>query len=303
MKRGVVDIGTNSVRLLIAKIQDGEIAEGRKYIRIIRLGEAVDSRGRIGEAAIRRCLEALGEFVRIAKAEGIETLHALATSALRDAQNREEVLRRIQSTWPIEVEIVDGEKEAEMGFRGVLSSLDFDGACLMIDIGGGSTEFVVGDKEKILYRKSLDIGAVRMTEQFITSDPVDSKQARKLSEHVQTMLRRGLSDMPAVQEVLLIGIGGTITTLAAVKLHMNRYDREKIQMAKVSRDEVRALVATFETLPLDERKSIPGLAPERADIIFAGSVILERILTFFDHGEIIVSDCDNLEGYLLTKIL
>jgi len=301
MKRAVIDIGTNSIRMLVADMEKGKIVSGKKHVRMVRLGEMVDHSRVIGENALERCMDALDEFVKIALDEGAHDIKALATSAVRDAGNRDEIVQKIQSVLPIEVEILSGNEEAEMGYFGVISSFDAKGIIMMVDIGGGSTEFVVGNKEKIFYKKSLDIGAVRMTEQFIKSDPVDPVESRELERHVRNIIKSGLADVFPFEKGIAVGIGGTITTLGAIKLKMENYNREKIHLASIGLGEIREMISGFGKAKLDSRKKIVGLDSERADIIYAGSIILQEIMEIFGYKDIIVSDYDNLEGYLMTR--
>lgn len=303
-KQGVIDIGTNSIRLLVASLQAGRILEGRKHVRMVRLGESVDCRGRIDEKALVRCIKALEELMAIAEREGVEgRIKALATSAVRDAENRRKVIGRIEAAVPVSVEILDGETEAEMGFKGVVAGIEESREIVVVDIGGGSTEFVVGRLAGgIRFKRSLDMGAVRMTEQFLSLDPPDPAEARRLSAHIDRLLRENLGDMPMPEPMLLVGIGGTVTTLGAVKAGMDPYDPNRIHKSVLTRGDVRDLEVLFATRPLEERRSIVGLPPERADIIQAGTLILDRIMERMGCRQLVVSDTDNLEGYLLTKI-
>jgi exopolyphosphatase/guanosine-5'-triphosphate,3'-diphosphate pyrophosphatase len=301
MKRAVIDIGTNSIRLLVAEMQSGKIMSGKKYVRMVRLGEMVDYAGVIGEAALGRCMKVLKEFVEIAAIEKEGRIKALATSAVRDAKNRNEIVGRIESELPIDVEILSGDEEAEMGYFGVLSSFEAQGVFMMVDIGGGSTEFVIGSRERIYYKKSIDMGAVRMTEQFIKSDPVNPEDSIRLERHIRGIIKSNLSDINIFDKGTLIGIGGTITTLGAIKLKMGKYDREKIHLTSIGKGDIRGIVGELGRLPLEIRKSIIGLDSERADIIYAGSIILQEVLNYFGCNDIVISDCDNLEGYLMTR--
>ncbi|HKL10683.1 MAG TPA: Ppx/GppA phosphatase family protein [Clostridia bacterium] len=301
MKRAVIDIGTNSIRLLVADIENGKIISGKKHVRMVRLGEMVGRSRKIGEKALERCMDALDEFVKMALAEGVEDIKALATSAVRDAVNRDEIVKKIQSTLSLEVDILSGDEEAEMGYLGVISSFDAEGVFMMVDIGGGSTEFVVGNKEKIFYKKSLDMGAVRMTEQFIKSDPVDPIESHELERHVRKIIKSELKGIPSFEKGIAVGIGGTITTLGAIKLKMENYNREKIHLASIDRKEIHEMTSGFGETPLSRRRKIIGLDSERADIIYAGSIILQEIMEFFGCNDIKISDYDNLEGYLMTR--
>ena len=301
MKRAVIDIGTNSIRLLVAEMENGKITNGKKYVRMVRLGEMVDQVGVIGEAAIERCMNVLKEFVEIAAIENDVRIKALATSAVRDAKNRKEIVERIESEFPIDVEILSGDDEAEMGYFGVVSSFEVQGVFMMVDIGGGSTEFALGSRDRIYYKKSLDMGAVRMTEQFIKSDPVDIEDSINLERHIRDIIKNNLLDINDFEKVALIGIGGTITTLGAIKLKMEKYDREKIHLTRIGKEEICGIVGELGRLPLENRKSIIGLDSERADIIYAGSLILKEVLNYFVCNDILISDCDNLEGYLMMR--
>lgn len=301
MKRAVIDIGTNSIRLLVADMEKGKIKSGQKHVRMVRLGEMVDHSRIIGENAFERCMEALDEFVKIALDEGAHDIKALATSAVRDAGNRDEIISRIEAALPLEIDMLSGDEEAEMGYFGVLSSFDAKDVFMMVDIGGGSTEFVVGNKKEIIYKKSLDMGAVRMTEKFIKSDPVDTVESFELESHVRNIIKNELGDVPLFTKGIAVGIGGTITTLGAIKLKMENYDRERIHLASIGLGEIREMISVLGKAKLNSRRNITGLDSERADIIYAGSIILQEIMQFFGYKEIIVSDYDNLEGYLMTR--
>lgn len=299
----VIDIGTNSIRMLIAKIENGNIIYSKKALEMTRMGEGVDKTKELSSAAINRSINALRKFKTEAQKEGIDKINAIATSAVRDAVNRDEFLRRAKYEIDLDIEVISGEREAELGFMGVVNGINEDvDNLLVIDIGGGSTEFIFGNDRGIKYSKSLNVGAVRMTDKHVANDPITDKEMASMTSDIRCILSQILNEINEFGKVYAIGIGGTATTLAAIDQGLKIYDRDKVHNYELKIDEIQKLIEKFESLNNDQRKKIKGLQPKRADIILAGSNILYEILTALGIETIRISDFDNLEGYIFKKI-
>ena len=287
MRVAAVDLGTNTTRLLVADVQDGRVSEVHRETRITRLGEGVDARGRLLPVPVARVRNALSDYRRTLERLGAERTLAVATSAVRDAENGEAFLGEVEWSYGFATRLVSGDEEAELTRRGV----EPRPGTLVVDIGGGSTELIVDD-----VHVSLDIGAVRYTERFLHTDPPDQHElddcARAvlavLAEHVRLAARSA------------IGVAGTVTTLAALDLGLERYDRERVHAHRLSAAGARTQLERLAALPLRERRELPALEPERAPVIVAGAVILVTILDHFGLDEIEVSEHDILDGIALA---
>lgn len=302
-KYAAIDIGTNSMRLLIAEVENGEIIKSFKDLETTRMGEGVDHTGKLTQGAIDRNLEALKRFNAIVRGEGISSIPVIATSAVRDAQNKDIFLQRAEQEAGVAVDVIDGDREAELGFAGVLHGLKEKGEnILVIDIGGGSTEFILGNENGIQYMVSHNVGAVRMTEKCVVNDPPLSQDIHRLEEEIDQVILPTIMKLQERKIDRVIGIGGTATTIAAVHLKLAIYDRDKVHNTDVHLEEVRNVLKSFLVVPLSERKKIQGLHPKRADVITAGTVILDRILTLLKIDEFRISEYDNLEGLIFEQL-
>jgi len=303
MKVAAIDVGTNSMRLLIADYEDGDFKSREKHINVTRLGLDVDRDGIIGEGAIQRNLDSLDEFGSLARREGCEEIWAIGTSALRDSKNSDEFVKRAAEKSGIAVEIISGSAEADMGFIGVLQGLDRkDENILVVDIGGGSTEFIVGNKDGIKFIKSENIGALRMTEKFLRQDPVDTLEYGLMESYISEELDDTIDKVCKLNIKKVVGIGGTITSVAAMLQEMEPYDMEKIHGSVIRYSEISQLLGSLKNMRLSEKRMIKGLQPQRADIITAGVGILEIILRMICFDRMAVSEYDNLEGLIAKKM-
>lgn len=300
-KYSVIDIGSNSIRLLNAVVKDNEIVSAKKYLNMTRLGFGVDKTKILSDESMSKSIEALKKYNEMIVEFGGKFIGAYATSAVRDSNNKQEFLDAVKKENNIKIEVISGEEEALLGYYGVLAGLKDARKVLIIDIGGGSTELILGDKEKIHSAVSLNIGAVRMTDKYITSDLVQNVEKENIISFVNKLIGVEVEKIKAFNPDVVVGIGGTITTIAAIDLQMQEYDREKIHNYEVSFDVIRAINSDLERKKLEERKKIPGLQPKRADIIYAGGIILEMIMDASKLCNISVSDYDNLEGALVKK--
>ena len=285
MRVGVVDLGTNSTRLLVADVDDGHVQEIERRTEITRLGEGVDERRKLLPLPIARVRNVLAEYRRELAAQGAERVLAIGTSAVRDAENGEAFLGEVEWSYGFKSRLLSGEEEAELTRRGVANGRELRDGTLVLDIGGGSTELITAAS-----RKSLDLGSVRLTERFLRSDPPTRDELDACADAVRKVL-------PALGPDSAIGVAGTITTLAALEL--GRYDPEEIHGYRLSRKGVEAQLERLASLPLAERRELPGLEPERAPVIVAGAVIVDEVLRRYGLDELEVSERDLLHGAAL----
>lgn len=301
MKRAVVDIGTNSTRLYIADVTD-RISRIEKHTIITRLGRGVDKDRRLSYDSMMRNLDALKQYKRIAGSMGITEIKGIATSAVRDAENRDEFIETIRETVGMDIKVISGEEEAELGFLGASSELH-EGSALVIDIGGGSTEFIYGVEGRIILLDSLDIGAVRMTERYLSSGLISAEAINRAYEFIRGKVRGVIEKIVPYGRPEIVGIGGTITTLAAVDQELKVYDIDRVHGYRLNRDHVESILQKFVGMELEDRKHIYGLQPERADIIPAGTLILKTIMDEMESKHVIVSECDNLDGFMIKTYI
>lgn len=301
MKIGAIDIGTNSMRLLVADYINGKIENRKKFINTTRIGQGVDKEGYINKEAIDRNIKALETFSDICKEEGCEKIYAMGTSALRDSKNKNEFIDLAKEKTGIEIEIISGVEESNLGFKGVLEGLNEKNNILVIDIGGGSTEFIIGNREGISFAKSENVGALRMTEKFLKKDPIDNKEFEDMEEFIENTLKDTLEYIKSCNISCLVGIGGTITSLSAMNQELEVYSMEKIHNSEVCKKDIDIVLQSLKNMTLNDKKRLKGLQPKRADIITAGVKILDKIMEKLESQKIIVSEYDNLEGLICQK--
>lgn len=302
MKIGAIDIGTNSMRLLTTDLIDNKLTNRKKYVNTTRIGQGVDENGFITEEAMERNINALKEYHDKCLDYGCEKIYCMGTSALRDSKNRSEFIKRAKEESGIDVNVVDGEIEAKLGFSGVTNGIDKEGDILVIDIGGGSTEFIFGNKEGIERNVSINIGALRLTEKYLSegySDSAFSDMRKFINEQIKDIV----SYLNEKEIECVCGIGGTITSLSAVNQNLEVYSMEKVHGSVITREEVQKMMDKFVSCSDEERKHINGLQPKRADIIAAGTEILICIMDNLSKKDVVVSEYDNLEGIAYSSIL
>lgn len=302
MKIGAIDIGTNSMRLLIADYINGSLLNREKYVNTTRIGQGVDKQGYIVDEAISRNVNALKEFLDICNKKGCEHVFAMGTSALRDSKNTDEFIRIVKDKTGIDLEIISGLEESNLGFLGVLEGLEEDNKIFVIDIGGGSTEFIIGDKDGIEFAKSENIGALRMTEKFLKDEQINNIEFDNMKNFIKEEIKTTLSIIKQKNVKKLVGIGGTITSLSAINQKLEIYSMQKIHNSKLSQKEVEKILQNLINMTLSDKKQLKGLQPKRADIITAGVEILNIIMKELRINEIIVSEYDNLEGLICQKL-
>ena len=300
MKIGTIDIGTNSMRLLTAVYENGKLIDRKKYINTTRIGQGVDDKGYISKEAIDRNIEALKEFKAICDKEGCDYVYCMGTSALRDSKNSSEFIELAKKETIVDVEIITGEREYNLGFLGVLEGVEKDDSeeILVIDIGGGSTEFIVGNKEGINFCKSENIGALRLTEKFLKTEVVKDSELKDTIDFINKTIENTINTIKSKNIKKLIGIGGTITSVSAINQKLEVYSMEKVHNSKICKKEVDQILQMLKNMTLEDKKRLNGLQPKRADIITAGVVILDMIMEKLELNEIIVSEYDNLEGLM-----
>lgn len=304
MKYAVIDMGSNSIRLMIAEVAAGQLGQVEKHLEMTRLGAGVNETHQLSEQSMDDTVKAIMKFREMAESANAKLLGAFATSAVRDAANGQAFGKRVLEATGVEVNIISGAEEAELGFKGVCKGLDKGLAkerFVIIDIGGGSTELIVGEGEQILYRKSFNVGVVRMTGKHITTDPIVSSEADRLAQDVKDILEEGIEAVRALSPSVAIGIGGTATTFGTLDLQMTVYDRDRIHNTFVGLGSLEKTVDHLEKLSVEEKRQLPGLMPKRADVIYAGGVILKHLLSTITLEGFYVSDYDNLEGILAKQ--
>jgi exopolyphosphatase/guanosine-5'-triphosphate,3'-diphosphate pyrophosphatase len=289
-KISVIDVGTNTVLLLIAsKNEKGEIFPVKTAQRITRLGEGVDSRGYLNKEAMLRTFNAVLEFYW--KSFGkVQNIIICGTSALRDAKNRREFTEKIKEEIGPPLEILSPEEEAKWTFYGAfVNKNEIKENTVVMDIGGGSTEFVVGSKNEISNLVSINIGSVRLTERFIKNDPPPEKELREVKKFVLQEIEKSTKDFPKKLS-MLVGVAGTVTTISAVNLKMEIYNPDVIHGYEMTIKDIEKLIKKFSKRNNEERKKLPGLEPKRADVITAGAIILHSAMEYFKFEKITVSD-------------
>ncbi|KPU42773.1 guanosine-5'-triphosphate,3'-diphosphate pyrophosphatase [Oxobacter pfennigii] len=300
MLLGAMDIGTNSTRLLIADV-DGEVKRIEKHTIITRLGKMVDQSKRLGQEGIDKNINALLRFKELCLSYGIRDVYAIATSAVRDASNRYEFISAVKRETGIDIEVISGEKEAQLGFLGA-SSVVKEGYCLICDIGGGSTELILGLDGKVIKGQSIDIGSVRITERFSGLNTSEDN-IKNAYEYIKAIVNSAVDDIKTIKNISLVGIGGTVTTLAAIDMGLTTYDIDRVHEYKLNKNRVDAIFSRFISLSLEERYNIPGLQRERADVIPMGTLILKTVMEVTNLYSITVSEKDNLDGLLIDRCI
>jgi len=297
-----IDIGTNSVRLLLAEIKNDQIMRSDKMIETTRLGQDVSKTGVLREENMNHTAEAVQRFVGKAREYQAGNIFVMATSAVRDALNRDIFIQKIQLIAGVEVELLSGEVEAKIGYLGVLCGLeDKNMSTLTLDIGGGSTEYIYGANDQIQFSTSLDIGAVRLTDLYLKSDPPKKEEIANILAHIKNEFKKIGKNFENHSFDKAIGIGGTISSYGSMALKMAEFNAEKIHNYRLTQSDINACTQNLCVLNRAQRKSLIGLEEKRADIIIAGGIILSESMKTLKIKEIFISDYDNLEGYLYYK--
>lgn len=303
MRAAAIDIGTNSTRLLVGEVEsrDGQLVELDRRMTITRLGAGVDATRELSSGGIERTLAALREYRGIIDTfDGVERVRATATSAARDASNRNDFFDPAADALGVELELLTGEEEAALSFLGATTGLAgvAEPPYLVVDIGGGSTEFIVGNAvpEGLI---STDMGCVRLTEAWLHSDPPAAEELSQAVHVVREHLADVRRELPGSGEAkTLIGLAGTVSTFAAVEQGLATYDRDKIHHFRITKTVAEELFRLFVTEPIEQRRHNPGLDEGRVDVIVGGAVILVTIMRTLGYSEMLVSETDILDGLL-----
>lgn len=298
-----LDLGTNSTRVLVARPAGGKLAIVDRRNTITRLGQGVDTTGRLADEAVERTLACLRGYREVLDAHGVERMRAAATSAARDAANRDEFFDAVEQVVGVRPELLTGDVEGRMSFLGATGDLDHAlGPFLIVDIGGGSTEFIVGT-DRVEGVISVDVGCVRLTEKYLDHDPPLPEELSACLSLVDAHLDDVVRELPAVAEArTLVGLAGTITTVAAVEIGLATYDRDRIHHFRLTRDAAEDVFRTLATESRAERIHNPGLEEARADVIVGGCCVLVALFRRFGFDEMIVSEADILDGLALSLV-
>ncbi|MET9642045.1 exopolyphosphatase [Streptomyces syringium] len=301
-----IDCGTNSIRLLVADADPatGELKELDRRMTIVRLGQGVDRTGRLAPEALERTFAACREYAEVIKEHGASRLRFVATSASRDAENREDFVRGVVGILGVEPEVISGDQEAEFSFTGATKELtgrdDLAKPYLVVDIGGGSTEFVVGE-EHVRAARSVDVGCVRMTERHlvhdgVVTDPPTYRQLSAIKADIEAALDQAEQTVPLTEARTLVGLAGSVTTVAAIALGLPEYDSSAIHHARISLDQVQEITGMLLSSTHEQRAAIPAIHPGRVDVIGAGALVLQSVMERIGAREVVVSEHDILDG-------
>ena len=291
-----IDCGTNSIRLLIADITGGNFKEVLRTMEIVRLGQGVDQNKSFHPDAIARTLSAVEKFAQLIASKGVEKIRFCATSATRDASNRDLFTNGVKKILGVEVEVIPGEQEATLSFIGATKELSqSDGPFLVVDIGGGSTEFVFGS-EKVEFAKSVNIGCVRMSERHLNLQPPTRAQIAEAIIDIDLAITQAAKVVPISQAKSLVAVAGTATTVAAAALKLAEYDRYLIHLSRISAPSVHQVAAMFQSMNKDQIAALGYMHPGRVDVITAGALVLSRIMAATGASEFIASESDILDG-------
>ncbi len=295
-----IDCGTNSIRLLIADVADAALTDVVRETRIVRLGEGVDRSGRLAPAALERTRIALGDYAAAIADQQAERIRMVATSATRDADNRDAFVDMVRGELRVDPQVIDGAEEAALSFAGAASVFGADrGPLLVADIGGGSTELVRGDAGAELRSFSMDVGCVRLTERHLHDDPPRPDQIAAAEADVRAAIGRAREHVPLDPAVTLVGVAGTVLTLAALVFGVERYDEAAIHGATMSAAQVREVTAELLAMTRAQRAALPAMHPGRADVIGAGALVLRTLVDEIGVHAVTASAHDVLDGIVL----
>lgn len=297
-----IDCGTNSIRLLISRVDDeGNLIEITRRMIIVRLGEGVDATGKFSDAALARVFAACDEYAELIKTHEVSAIRFIATSASRDVSNRDEFATGVKARLGCELEVISGETEAELSFAGATFELakKFAGPYLVLDIGGGSTEFVLGT-EKPEFARSVNIGCVRMTERHLNQDPPSAESIQAATKDIEDAITLAAEIVPVEKAITVIGLAGSVTTVAAMALGLDKYDREAIHGSLISAQSIHRTTEKFLSMTREQRAALPYMHPGRVDVIGAGALVLDRIVRRIKVESIVVSEQDILDGIAIS---
>jgi len=303
MRVGVVDIGTNSTRLLIADVEDAEVTEIERRTTVTNLGRGVEHTGNLCSDAIEAACGVIADYKARYEEMGVERVLAIATSAVRDAGNGGAFIAELRERFEIDASLLTGEEEAHLTYLGATSQRPDDETTLVFDIGGGSTELILGQGHEVGFHASLQAGTIRHSERHLTADPPEPHELEELADDVRALIERALAASPTTRDLCAIAVAGTPTSLAAIEQELEPYDPERVHGYRLGLQGIQRMLSRLAALPLAERLRVPGLHPGRAPTIVAGAVILVQVMRAFGLEEIEVSERDILHGSALSASL
>jgi exopolyphosphatase / guanosine-5'-triphosphate,3'-diphosphate pyrophosphatase len=295
----VVDIGTNSTRLLVADVADGRVQEVARRSTVTRLGRGVDTSAQLSAEAIEDVCFVVGNYIALYEDLGAERVTAIATSAVRDSSNAQMFLAELRERFALNARILNGAEEAGLTYAGASAEHEPGERMLVVDIGGGSTELIVGDGPEVGFYASLQAGTVRHTERYLKADPAEPAQLEDLAADVRELIGEALEGAAIAQANEGVAVAGTPTSLAAIDQRLEPYDPERVHGYRLPLDSIQRMLSELAAKPLAERLQVPGLQPGRAATIVAGVVILIQAMRAFGLTEIAVSEHDILWGAAL----
>jgi exopolyphosphatase / guanosine-5'-triphosphate,3'-diphosphate pyrophosphatase len=295
----VVDIGSNSTRLLVADVEDGSVGEVERRTTVTRLGRGVDLSEQLSSEAVEAVCKTVADYVSTYQELDAEEVTAIATSAVRDASNGGAFIAELRERFDLDAKVLDGEREARLTYMGATAEEPPSEPTLVVDIGGGSTELVIGTGSDVLFHTSLQAGVVRHTERRLPSDPPTAAELEALADDVRGLLQDALEGATDLEADSGVAVAGTPTSLAAIDLELEEYDPERVHGHVIELPKIQRMLSTLASLPLAERREVTGLHPDRAPNIVAGVVILVEAMRAFGLGSIRVSEHDILHGAAL----
>jgi exopolyphosphatase/guanosine-5'-triphosphate,3'-diphosphate pyrophosphatase len=296
MRVASIDCGTNSIRLLIADVSGDNFREVARDMEIVRLGQGVDKTGAFDPEAIERTLKSTRKYAEAIVSKGVEKIRFCATSATRDASNRQIFINGVREILGIEPEVIPGTEEAALSFMGATKELSkHDAPFLVVDIGGGSTEFVLGINE-VVQAISVNIGCVRMSERHLNTQPPSQDQIQAAIKDIDDAIQTAGKTVQFEKAQTLIAVAGTATTVAAAALDLPEYDRYSIHLSRISAQKVHDVAAMFSHMTREEIAALPYMHPGRVDVITSGSLVLSRVMQWTGASEFVASESDILDG-------
>lgn len=303
-----VDCGTNSIRLLVADVEaGGRLLDVHREMRVVRLGQGVDATGRLAPEAIERTRVALADYADVISSTGADQVRMVATSATRDAANREDFFTMVRSVLGVDAEVISGDEEARLSFAGAVGELDpAQGPFLVVDLGGGSTELVLGDADGVAAAFSADIGCVRLTERSLGGDPPSEPEVAAARAVAADVLAAAFAAVPVERARTWVGVAGTFTTLAAVAMGLDEYDPERIHLARVGLDRLHQVCTELVGMRRSQRAALGPMHPGRVDVIGGGALVCDvlasEVRARAGITELVVSEHDILDGIALSLV-
>jgi exopolyphosphatase / guanosine-5'-triphosphate,3'-diphosphate pyrophosphatase len=300
LRVAVVDIGTNSTRLLIGDVEGTSVAEIERRTTVTNMGRGVDHSGLICSDAVDDVCTVIGDYKARYEEMGAERVMTIATSAVRDAVNGEAFIAELRERFGLDARLLTGEEEANLTYLGATAHRPNEGATLVFDIGGGSTELIVGSGTKVGFHTSLQAGTIRQSERHLTTDPPNPHELEDLADEIRNLIDRAIAADPQAKAGRAIAVAGTPTSLAAIDQGLEPYDPGRVHGYRLGMKRIQRMLSGLSSLPLAERLRVPGLHPGRAPTIVAGTVILVQVMRAFQIKEIEVSELDILHGSALS---